>query len=613
MSTRQSFDVVLDLCLDEVRAGRRTVEQCLARWPQHAVALESLLRTASALGSLVSADAPVNPARRAAFMAALATTPQQRPRWYTRSFGPRLGAWFGTVVRAATIAAPVTAVALALLLGRGMPAEAATLTVFGGVVERVEGDHWVGVADDAHLAEGMRLRTDAAGRAVLTFADGSTVAIDPQTELAIERARVNGSREIVLRQWSGRLWSQVAPDDRADASFTIRTPDATVVAHGTVFETTIGGGETAVSTAEGEVEVTAGTQKQRVGVGESATARPRSVAPAPERARANVPAEIEVRGPFVASLIGPDGRATGTRPDGIVYQQIPGAVSGFSGDGQHVRLGTVDAGQYTLVVRRTGEGAGQVRFRVGSVEREVALDSIDAPAPLALRVSSEGGRTLLASSVTPATSGFAPAGAGPRGGADGGNAGSGGGPGNAGNALSAGGPRSGPAQERVVVPEKQRERVEQQRAAAAAAASATVRPAARPSGTARPGTPPAVPPSAPARPQGAPSATAPPSPPPSPPLTPPAAAPRREDDRDDRTPRPAGTPAATPVRPLATPQRPSTPPVPPVVTPTRPPTVQPNERRSPLATPAPLATPPSARPPGGREDSGRGLRGFFGR
>lgn len=519
MSAQQSFEAVLDLCLDEVRAGRRTVDQCLARWPQHAVALEPLLRTASALGSLATRNSPVDPARSAAFMAALATTPQQRPRstaWYSRSFGSGLGGWFGALVRVASVAAPVAAVALALLLGRGTPADAATLTVFDGVIERVEGDHWVGVADDAQLPEGARLRTDAAGRAVLTFADGSTVAIDPQTELSIERARVNGSREIVVRQWSGRLWIQVAPYDHPDASFTVRTPDATVVAHGTVFETTITDGKTAVSTVEGAVEVTAGTQKQRVGEGESATARPRSVVPAPERVRAIVSAEIEVSGPFTASLIGPDGRATGTRPDGIVYQQIPGAVFGITSDGQRVQLGAVDAGQYTLVVRRIGEGAGQVRFRAGGVEREFPLDASGAPTPVALRVSSEGGRTLLA---TPVLTGV-PAGAvGPRAGVDAGNVG---GTGDAGNA------RSAPVQERVVVPEQQR----------AAAASATVRPA-RPSGTTRPGTPPPATPTVRPQPQR-------PSAPPAPPVVSPTRPPTvRPDERRSplATPKPISTPS----------------------------------------------------------------------
>lgn len=47
-----SIELILDWCLDDIRARRATVEQCLARYPDRAGELEPLLRTAVALRSV---------------------------------------------------------------------------------------------------------------------------------------------------------------------------------------------------------------------------------------------------------------------------------------------------------------------------------------------------------------------------------------------------------------------------------------------------------------------------------------------------------------------------------------------------------------------------------
>ena len=45
MST-PSFEQLLDACIDDIAAGRRTVAECLERWPQHAGRLRPLLEAA---------------------------------------------------------------------------------------------------------------------------------------------------------------------------------------------------------------------------------------------------------------------------------------------------------------------------------------------------------------------------------------------------------------------------------------------------------------------------------------------------------------------------------------------------------------------------------------
>lgn len=389
-----SFEDVLDQCLDEVRAGRLTVAQCLERCPQHAAALEPELRALLAVSELAVPASTPDPARRAAFMAALRETPQDKPRRPWASFAlPRLS-------RFAAVFVPATAVAVAalvLVLGRGgSSAEASTLTMFAGHAERAEGSDWVPLQDGASLPVGTRLRTDEGGRALVTFVDGSTVALDPQTEVTIERAQAGRRREIALEQSSGRLWSQVAHDDRANSSFTVRTADATVVARGTVFETAIANGETAVSTAEGAVEVQTVRERIRVAAGDAVRARLQSVLPR-ATARASAPAALTVSEAFVASLIGPDGRATGALPDGSVYQQIPGALTSDPGSGpQRLVLGDVASGEYTLIVRRVELGAGTLLVQTEGRERALPLAAGAETYTLRLRVTATAAQTVVA-------------------------------------------------------------------------------------------------------------------------------------------------------------------------------------------------------------------------
>lgn len=390
---------VLDACLDEVRAGRLTVDQCLARWPQHAAALEPALRAALAVRDLSLAAAPPDPARRAAFMAALRETPQQRPQPWRRVLHA-VALPLGGLFRIGPVLAPAAAIAVAalvLVLGRGgTTAEASTLTVFQGGAERVEGSTWMPLHDGDRLPEGTRLRTDAGGSVLVTFADGSTVAVDPQTEVSIERAQAGGAREIALRQWSGRLWSQVAHDDRANASFTIRTADATIVAQGTVFETSITGGETAVTTVEGAVEVQTTRERLRLAAGERVQARLQALH-ARGAARASAPAAVTVSAPFVVSVVGPDGRATGALPDGSLYQQIPGALSSDPAAGpQRVVLGDVSSGEYTLIVRRVAPGIGTMTVEAEGRARTLPLAAEAETYTLRLRVTATPAQTVLA-------------------------------------------------------------------------------------------------------------------------------------------------------------------------------------------------------------------------
>jgi hypothetical protein len=401
--TKPTFEAVLDECIEDVRAGRRTPEQCLAAWPEFAATLEPLLRTATLTRAMAIGETAPNPARRAELMRAIRNTPQQRSNGLVSALFGALRALRGQGLIVVP-AAMAMMVALVIFAGRATPrAEASTLTVFEGAVEEQHAGGWVPLSDGAHLTAGARVRTTAAGRALITFADGSTVALDPDTEMSIVTAKLNGPREITISQESGRLWHQVAPDQRMGSAFTVRTPSATVTAHGTVFETAIEDGATAVNTSEGSVEVVAGSQRVEVGRGQAASATRNAVRAVASAARASVSASVTVDAPFVASIVGPDGRATGALPTGMVYQQIPGAFSTDPTTGaQRIEFTDVRPGEYALLLRRTSAGAGTVTLSTQGDEQSVALSAEGDLYVLRLRITSAGGQAKVAPVATPA-------------------------------------------------------------------------------------------------------------------------------------------------------------------------------------------------------------------
>ena len=374
------LDAVLDRCLDDLVAGRASVEQCLARWPELASELRPALEAATVMRAVPrTPERPHDPVRRTAFMAALRETPQQRPR---RAFprprlphlalpGLRLTA-LTRVAAAGASAAAVALIAVALTLaGGGSPAAASTLTVFGGEVEQFVEGEWAPLLDGTELGAGARLRTGAEGRALLTFVDGSTAAIDPGTELTIEAIELNGVRRIALAQQSGRLWNDVAPDGRLGASYTVRTPDALVSAQGTVFETTVGE-ETQVITVEGAVELTTDSERRVLVAGEQAAVRQHQMLTATQSSDASPLLELRVDVPFIAALVAPSGRATGANPDGQLYNQIPGALTSSPASGpQSLVVGALEPGVYQLLLRRVARGPGELVLAFDGVERRI--------------------------------------------------------------------------------------------------------------------------------------------------------------------------------------------------------------------------------------------------
>jgi hypothetical protein len=397
-SNTMNFEEILDLCVEEIVSGRASVQECLDRYPDHRLALEPALGDIAALVALPVPAPQPNPARREAFMASIRETPQVAPRrrfglpslpsipWSAAlpSFG--LGGLAMRVVPAAAVA--LLAIVVVLAQGGGT-ASAATLTVFTGQVEREVDGTWTPLDDGAQVTEGDSIRTMTSSHALLTFPDGSTAALDPDTQVALARLEINGRRQIELTQATGRLWNDVVTL-AGSTSYVIVTPHATVEAHGTVFETVVNG-DTAVSISDGLVRVVSAASSVEVLAGQIVRAAAGKI-DTPEQ----IPfiGEITVRGPLAAALSSPDGAATGLLPSGVVFRQVPGVTTTVPvvGEQQRMFVGNVEPGVYALVLRRYEDGDGIVVIETpsGRLNIPVAANVQTARVLIAIDVLDDG-------------------------------------------------------------------------------------------------------------------------------------------------------------------------------------------------------------------------------
>ena len=401
MSARE-FEAILDACATDVLAGRRTIERCLADHPEHAEALAPVLATLAPLRAtviLTPAAAP-DPERRAQLMASICATPQDRPtrmerlrHLVTAGHGSRLRLSTRAlrVAAAGVSAAAVVLVAVMLTLTAGTPATAATLTIFGGTVEQYAGS-WVPLADGQGVHAGRELHVSPDGAALLTFGDGSTMSLSGGAIVTVEESSAANPRRIRVHQAAGELWHYVRPGG-VEATYTVRTSDAEIVAVSTVFGTMIHDGETEVAAAEGTVRVTAAGDTLDLVAGQRALAATQQLRmltneATPLQAR---PIALNVDAPFVASVIAPSGAATGALPGGALFNQIAGAVTTSPVNGeQRIQFERLTTGTYDLLLRRIGAGDGVLTVALGDETREVLLESAGDLVRLHIVVSANG-------------------------------------------------------------------------------------------------------------------------------------------------------------------------------------------------------------------------------
>lgn len=260
-----------------------------------------------------------------------------------------------------------------------------TLTILGGEVQvSRNGGAFVPAADGAIIGPGDVVRTSADSRAVLTYFEGSTVSVEPSSELAIDEASSSpdGSTVVVMTQNLGRTWHVVTKLITGGSRYEVRTPAATASVRGTAFAVGVaadasGKSFTEISTTEGAVAASAPAtaadpQPEPVvvaaGFQATATSGERTLqapTPAPEPER-----KVTVTvGSANSLVVDPLGRSNGFK-DGKLVLQTPGAQVVRTAGTLLITLPNIPDGKISTVVARASDGASSADVPVITTVQE---------------------------------------------------------------------------------------------------------------------------------------------------------------------------------------------------------------------------------------------------
>ncbi|MEA2642421.1 MAG: hypothetical protein QOF51_3815, partial [Chloroflexota bacterium] len=270
-----------------------------------------------------------------------------------------------------------------------------TLVVLRGRVELQTAGRsdFAQVTNDTPLHVGDRVRTGPDGLAVITYFDGSTTELEPDSAIQLNRLDrlLGGGKTISFSQEAGQSWNRVERLADAQSRFETTTQAATAFVQGTEFQVKVDPitKKMTVDAVTDSVIVQALVNGQIVQVqldpGFETTVTPdqppTQPVPSPPAAFA---LRIDVVGPVAPWMTDSRNRSVGFQPDMDTYaSQIPGAHYTAGGGRQSLSLPD-PADSYTLVLKAQGDG-GPYTVTVTSLVsgQEVAARTFGLAAPLA--------------------------------------------------------------------------------------------------------------------------------------------------------------------------------------------------------------------------------------
>ncbi len=248
---------------------------------------------------------------------------------------------------------------------------AATLSVLGGQVERIAagaGGYEVGVTG-MNLVEGDRVRTGVGGVALITFLNGTTVTVLPDSDVAVRSGaadRATGTMRLFIH--AGRVWARVVQVATVRSVLTLESNDYSATARDGLI-----GAERAPEgfvcwTRRGSMTIANGPGQSEAVLmaGQRAWARRGwPITPEPFVAGAST-LTVESTGPVVPLLRLPDGRVSaGFLSEEVEVNQVFGSLTSSRGRQRWVVEVPAGApGAYPLVL--TGVGAGPFAVQVSA-------------------------------------------------------------------------------------------------------------------------------------------------------------------------------------------------------------------------------------------------------
>jgi hypothetical protein len=278
--------------------------------------------------------------------------------------------WYDAIRHHGSACAAGLAVALVLLSTSASAQEirvattAATLTIVAPPVEHVPGGQEArhSATDGMNLAEGDRVVTGPRAIALVTFLDGSTVTIQPDSEVVIARVAVATPESAGLRILivAGKVWARMARLLGRRSSISLESSEYAATARdGLIGAERTPDGTFTCWTRAGEVALAKGDGPPlaRLSPGEKATVSGTARA-AVEPFRVHVSGlEIEASPGVLPLLQTPETRAAaGFVAPGIEVNQIFGARTGRDDDRWQLDVPAGEAGVYALVLTGLTDG-----------------------------------------------------------------------------------------------------------------------------------------------------------------------------------------------------------------------------------------------------------------
>jgi hypothetical protein len=132
---------------------------------------------------------------------------------------------------------------------------AATAVNVQGDVRVQDGDAWDAVEEGQLFAQGDHLRTADDSTVHLVLADGSSVALAPNSEITLDKLSAGGEGSVTLLTLARGLLNTMVEKLKSGSSFEVQTPSAVAAVKGTDFEVSENNGESAVTVNDGVVQM----------------------------------------------------------------------------------------------------------------------------------------------------------------------------------------------------------------------------------------------------------------------------------------------------------------------------------------------------------------------
>ncbi|MFC1910094.1 FecR domain-containing protein [Chloroflexota bacterium] len=359
---------VLEICLNRIRKGE-AIDKCLTDYPEYRSDLKPLLEMTLKLNEIPRvAPSPEFKDKVLSRLMAYNTTDTSAENKHPRTS-------FSNWIRGSSIVKPIVPAVLIFLalvivwfaLPRFSPAPVyaaeCTLSILSGSaqIQPMNSSTWLTAEDGIKLTAGSRVKTPSDSRTLLTFFDGSTTKLEPDSEVKISKLEYIDQRSVfvMLEQTSGQTWNYVLMNGEEKPYFSVKTPQVTAVADGTAFSTEITpSGQTRISVTEGKLAIITPEGDIRLDTNHyfqtETTATTQYIVSAIPAAKEELVVSTGLSG--VGAVRDPNGASTGYLPDGLSFNQITHSKSSLIEGGQRIEISQPLPGEYTLSIRNIADG-----------------------------------------------------------------------------------------------------------------------------------------------------------------------------------------------------------------------------------------------------------------